>query len=406
MRNTHHVAFAIAAAALMAGCGTEPTSPASESAALEARPTSVPKGAVKFWEVGASVAWNERAGALLAARGGNQSRLYAYLGMAQYRAAEAAAALPGPHPPISAAIGAASAVVLKSFFPLDATTIEAALDAQQAADPWPGAKRADFVAGEAIGRAIGARVNAFALGDRANLADPLLPPYGPPPTTPGSWVYVSGGPIARGNLGMRPFFLASAGEFRSPPPPAFGSQEFLAALAEVRSISDNRTQQQRDLAVFWHLNQSPSANGPMNALARELIVRHRRSDLEAARILFLTGAAAYDALIGCFDAKYHYWYIRPPQADPAITVPAPIIMPPHPSYPSAHSCISGGMTGVLALAFPSERDRVEAMAVEASTSRIYAGIHYRFDAVAGLALGRAAAGKAFAADLGEAGLLP
>jgi hypothetical protein len=47
-----------------------------------------------------------------------------------------------------------------------------------------------------------------------------------------------------------------------------------------------------------------------------------------------------------FGAKYHYSYIRPPQADPGITAPAPIIMPPHPSYPSAHSCISGGMTGV------------------------------------------------------------
>ena len=52
-------------------------------------------------------------------------------------------------------------------------------------------------------------------------------------------------------------------------------------------------------------------------------------------------------------------------------------------------------------AFPDERDRLEAIAQEASLSRLYAGIHYRFDMVAGLALGRAVAAKAVAADLGD-----
>jgi hypothetical protein len=46
----------------------------------------------------------------------------------------------------------------------------------------------------------------------------------------------NGGPIARGNLGARPFFLTSTDELRPPPPPAFGSPKFNAALAEVRQI--------------------------------------------------------------------------------------------------------------------------------------------------------------------------
>ena len=71
----------------------------------------------------------------------------------------------------------------------------------------------------------------------------------------------------------------------------------------------------------------------------------------------------------------------------------------HPSYPSAHSCVSGAASGVLMAAFPEERDRLEAVAQEASLSRLYAGIHYRFDMVAGLALGRSVAGKATSADL-------
>src|SRR4051794_17934755 len=182
------------AAALAAACGID-------------RPVGVPSAttigapvafdAVKFWEVGATVDWNDRATTLAAARVIDANRLYAYLSLAQFRAAEAADAAGGAHPAVGAAIGGASAAVLTAFFPLDVASIEAALDAQQAADPWPGAKHADFAAGEAIGRAIGARVLTFAQGDRFGLTNPLLAPIGPPPVGPGNWIY-NGGPIARG----------------------------------------------------------------------------------------------------------------------------------------------------------------------------------------------------------------
>ena len=97
--------------------------------------------------------------------------------------------------------------------------------------------------------------------------------------------------------------------------------------------------------------------------------------------------------------QYHYWFIRPPQANTAIVTV--FATPQHPSYPSAHSCFSGSLSGVLIAAFPSERARLEAVAQEASLSRLYAGIHYRFDMEAGLALGRRAAALALAADLDQ-----
>src|SRR2546422_8222127 len=97
--------------------------------------------------------------------------------------------------------------------------------------------------------------------------------------------------------------------------------------------------------------------------------------------MFVMSAAAFDALIACFDAKFNYWFIRPPQANTGIVTVFPT--PQHPSYPSAHSCFSGAYSGVLAAAFPSERARVAAVAQEASLSRLYAGIHYRFDMEAG-----------------------
>jgi membrane-associated phospholipid phosphatase len=91
---------------------------------------------------------------------------------------------------------------------------------------------------------------------------------------------------------------------------------------------------------------------------------------------------------------------RPAQADTRIT-PALLAFPApnHPSYPSAHSCISSALRAVLADAFPSERGRLNAMVEEAGLSRIYAGIHYRFDVEAGQGIGQRAAAKAIAGSL-------
>src|SRR5258705_5365244 len=213
------------AALLAAACGNDRPYPTCVAVASTA---TVAFSAVKFWEAGATVRWNELATDLAVAApapGINAARLYAYLALAQFRAAEAAEAAPGPHPPIAAAIGGASVAVLSSFFPSASAQLEAALDAQQGSDPWPGAQHADFAAGEAIGRAIGARVLTFAQGDRVGLTDPLLAPTGPRPTGPGNWVY-NGGPISRGNLGARPLFLTSGSQLRPPPPPTDGGAEF------------------------------------------------------------------------------------------------------------------------------------------------------------------------------------
>lgn len=388
MRGHHPGVFAVAtlAALTVAACSDSSTAPVVATGPVFGPSLS----AVKFWDANAAADWNEHATSLTARRTISAVRMYTYLSLAQLRAAEDAEAI-NPHPPISAAIAGASAAILRTYFPADVAEIEASVDAQEAADPWPGAKHQDFVAGEAIGRAAGARVIAYSASDLVGLTNPGTPPIGP-----GKWVW-NGGPIARGNLGARPFFLTSGDEFRPPPPPAFGSAVYLAALAEVRQISDTRTPQQLAIAQYWNAAQSPTSDAAMNNLAVQLIRDHRRGEHESARIFFLMNAAAFDASIGCFDAKYFYWFIRPPQADPAITLP--IGLPPHPSYPSAHSCISGSSTGVLAAVFPSEQGMLEQVAQEASLSRLYGGIHYRFDMVAGLALGRAVAAKAVAADL-------
>lgn len=385
--NTRALALAAALALGLTACGDRATAPTG----VVLKPDGAARSAVKFWDANATADWNERATSLEGRRpAAPVFRLYAYLALAQLRAAEDAEAIK-PHPPTSAAIAAASAVVLTRFFPLNVAEIDAALAAQETAEPWPGAKHQDFEAGEAIGRAAAARVLAYAAGDRVGLANPGLAP-----TTPGHW---TGTNPVRGGYKARPFYLTSDDELRSPPPPVVGSDEYNSALAEVRQIADTRTPEQTAIALYWAANQSAAIDAAMNNLAVELIRTHRRGEAESARIMFLMASAAFDAAIGCYNAKFDYWYIRPRQADPLIVTV--FNAPNHPSYPSGHSCHSGASTGVLAAEFPSEAGRLAEIAEEASLSRLYAGIHYRFDMVAGLALGRAAAAKALAANLDE-----
>jgi hypothetical protein len=105
----------------------------------------------------------------------------------------------------------------------------------------------------------------------------------------------------------------------------------------------------------------------------------------AAQTYALMNIAAYDSQVACFNAKYTFWAIRPFQYDPEFT---PVFATPnHPSYPAAHSCHSMSMAAVLAALFPVDADEVLATAHEAGEARIWGGIHFRNDVVAGEALG-------------------
>lgn len=385
---------ALVLTALVAACGVDPST--APPAPLQPR-----LGAVKFWETVASTRWNERATALLVKRppAGNAqaaaSRILTYLSLAQYRAALAAdeAQKGAKGPSVAAAVGTASVAVLSAFFPMEAAALEAQLDADLAAAPWPGAKHEDLAAGEALGRAVGAEVLARMARDNYLVASPGLPPTGNDVWTS------SGAPLVRSLYGAQPFFLTSADQLRPSEPPKVGSPEFLAALAEVRAISDARTPEQIAIAQQWNTASGPFTAGTWNLIADALIREHKRGELEAARILAYANAAAFDAQIACFEAKYAYWYPRPTHVDGAITLAPQIALPNHPAYPSGHSCISAALAAVLADAFPSERQELTAMVEEAGLSRIYGGIHYRFDIEAGQVIGERAAALALAGSL-------
>ncbi len=362
---------------LASACDSLPTSTTNDAAM-----TPLALSSVQSHPNSTSTArWNRKAIALFKARGGNPGRINAYLSVAQYQAALAAeAAKHGQYRPSPAgAVAAASRIVLKQFYLLDGASIDAELVAQRGEAPTGNERNKDFAAGEAIGEQVAAAVLAFAATDNFGTTAPGTPPAGA-----GYWVS-SGAPIVRGGLGARPFFLTSGSEIRLPAPPAFGSPEFMAAQAEVRNYSDNRTAADTALTRFWVPFSAPI----FNEIATGLIDKYHSKEVEAARILAYANTAAFDAIIACFDTKFAYWFIRPTQADPGITLATGL--PNHPSYPSAHSCETGAFEAVLADAFPLEQEYLAEVADAASMSRIVGGLHYRFDGDGGLHLGREAA---------------
>jgi hypothetical protein len=399
-------ALLLGATVVASACGDVPipTAPMASS-------QTATQQAVKFWDDLATTRWNMRATNRLQQYGAPSngqawaSRLLTYLSLAQYHAVLEATA-PENRPgraSVDAAVARASVDVLKNFYatfqPSLLPTLEAELREDEKAARWPGSAKLDVDAGDAIGRAVALEVLALKGDDQYGVVP--LPPIS---TAAGAWVPAAGTPVVRSLYGVTPFFLEPSELLFPVAPPAIGSQALRDAAAEVYAIvnvpSELREEQEK-LATKWNRVSpfGPFTAGEWNRTADELIQSHHRTEREAARILAYANVAAFDAQIICFTTKYYWWLPRPWQVDARIFPLVVFTTPNHPSYPSAHSCISGAFSAVLSDAFPSERDMLQALLEEAGLSRIYAGIHYRFDVEVGQQIGAFAAAKALAGSL-------
>ena len=233
----------------------------------------------------------------------------------------------------------------------------------------------------ATGRAIGRQVAGAAIV-RAKADGSDAKWTGTVPQGPGHWKGIN--PIAPLAGTWRPWVLTSPSEFRPPAPPAVDSDVVKTALAELKGFS--RTPKINHRAIYWEVHGGARAHTLWNEIARTKLLESGRAAEDGARVMVMLNVALADAGTACWDAKFTYWYIRPPQLDPEVK---PLFAPPnHPSYPAAHGCFSTAAATVLASAFPRDRESLLALGKEAAEARIWAGIHYRFDIEVGQDLGR------------------
>jgi membrane-associated phospholipid phosphatase len=197
--------------------------------------------------------------------------------------------------------------------------------------------------------------------------------------------------------GVTPYFLTSGSQFRPGPAPAFGSAAFNADLDEVRTLTQNITPDQLAFARYWDFPLGTfNPIGFWNSTAAQYVAQRNLDEKSAAHVFALVHAATFDALIGCWEAKYHYWVLRPSHADASISLA--FTLPNFPAYPSGHSCASSAAARVLTHFFPDRVAELAGLASDAGLSRILAGIHYRFDVTVGQQLGNAVAEWAIARD--------
>jgi membrane-associated phospholipid phosphatase len=211
------------------------------------------------------------------------------------------------------------------------------------------------------------------------------------PSGPGYWTGTN--PVLPIAGTWKTWVLASGSEFRPGPPFAYDSAELAAEMDEVKNYQ--RTPKSNSQAFFWEYG----AGGTRNYWFwnEQLSKKHleysqlRNNPPRAARAYALMHIAYYDSFVACWDAKYTYWAIRPFQLDPTFQTLFP--SPNHPSYPSAHSCLSGAAGEMLAYLFPRDAEMFRATVERVGESRIWAGIHFRSEIVSGQELGTAVAQK-------------
>lgn len=349
------------------------------------------------------------------------SRAFAYLSVAQYDALVAAwnfkftfkrpsAATNDPHiqflkpdsglpayPSEDAVVAGASLQILKAMFPCESEQLEAKAREHLESILLSGHfTRSDLDAGTALGIQAAqlalVRANNDGMQTAGNQA--LVEQYAQQAqarglTTP--WTSQE----SPGRPGMLPGFgLLMPWNFekdalpglRPAAPPLPGSEAFKKDMDELLGFAKKLTREQHRIASYW--SDGPGSYTPpghWNRIAADLAYAQKLSELRTARVMALTSTAVADAGIACWEAKYYYMYPRPAQIDPRVKTV--VGLPNFPAYTSGHSTFSGAAATILSYLFPQKASVLQAMANEASESRIYGCIHYRFDCEAGLISG-------------------
>lgn len=279
------------------------------------------------------------------------------------------------------------------------------------------------------GIAVGKEVARQILALRANDGAAAIVTYTPPNNDPGQWQPTPPNFAAATNVHVSqitPFAVQSSQQFRPGPPPALTSQEYADAFNEVKTLGvatgSTRTADQTLVAELW---RQPLVNHVVwNRIAQDAAAEARLGLARTARLFALMDVALNDGLQTSNGSKFHYALWRPitaiqraaedgnpaTEADLTWRTLHPTT-PPYPSYAGNASTIGAACATVLGRVLGDDAggftvdwgrygftgvtrayDDFAAAADEMANSRVYGGIHFRFDNVAGQQIGRNVAG--------------
>ena len=308
-------------------------------------------------------------------------------------------ALPS-YPSDGAVVAVISRDILKAMFPLEADYLNERAEENLSSLLWSGANvESDIQAGEQLGNEMVQIALAKARADgmsKAQCPKPVSDSIAQSAVERFGWKWENM-EVPQRPVGLAPLFcnvkmwnVPNLEAVRPGPPPAIGSPEFNEAVAELKHMQDNMTGEMRKIANWWSDGLgSYTPPGHWNRFAKDFIIKYKENPLRSARTMAYMNMAIMDAGISCWDAKYYYHYPRPIQTIPGFKT---ILGTPNfPSYTSGHSTFSAAASTVLSYVFPQEKALCEKWANEAAESRIYGGIHYRFDAEVGITQGKAVA---------------
>jgi hypothetical protein len=320
--------------------------------------------------------------------------------------------------PEAAAIQAAYRV-LSTYFRASASTLDAERAKSLASIPDGQAKTDGIATGEAAALAM------IALRADDGSSPPQFKIPGPP--VPGEWQATPSCPIVNGVAvgiafqwqNIAPFGISSVREYLLGPPPVLTSHEYAKTYNEVMRVgsidSTDRPQDRANVALFY---AASSPTQVFNQAVQQVAQERWHSLSENARALAVVNMAMNDSLVAAFFNKYHYNFWRPetaihagatdgnPKTDPDPSFVPFVTTPCFPSYPSNHGSAASAAAQILkriygegghfmTLSNPAVPDIVlqyttfDQITDDISDARVYGGIHFRTDQVAGERLGKA-----------------
>ena len=224
---------------------------------------------------------------------------------------------------------------------------------------------------------------------------------------------------------IRPMVIDSASQFEPARPPAYNMKDkntvFYKAAMEVKEMGDSLTSDQKNIADFWDDNPfKMNVSGHIMFATKKFSPSGHWMNIvgigsQKAKADFSTTVAAYaetsialfDAFISCWFEKFKSNVVRPETVINKFIASdwQPYIQtPPFPSHTSGHATISAAAAQVMTKRFGDSLSFTDTSSLEfgiqsreiisfrlaakeAAMSRLYGGIHYRFDNEDGSAAG-------------------